>query len=310
MYLQPEHLIFVAGAHGMVGSAIVRALKRSGYKNLLTPRREELDFTEQGDVRAYLKKQKPDAMVISAAKVGGIHANQTYPADFLYDNLIIECNLIHEAHKADVKRLLFLGSTCIYPKFAPQPICEEALLTGPLEPTNEAYAIAKIAGVKLCQFYRQQYRRHYCAAMPTNLYGPNDNYHPENSHVIPGLLRRFHVAKEEGTPEVMMWGTGNVKREFLHVDDLAEACLHILERYDDPMHINVGSHEEVTIRQLAEMIAEAVGYQGKIVNDLSKPDGTPRKKTDLTRISQLGWKPKIPLKEGLSQAYAAFLSEI
>ncbi len=307
-YLHLDQTIFVAGAHGMVGSAIVECLKAQGYQRLLTPRRQELDFTDQKNVRDYLQQNRPDVVVITAAKVGGIYANQTFPADFLYDNLIIECNLIHESHQAGVERILFLGSTCIYPKWAPQPIPEEALLTAPLEPTNEGYAIAKIAGVKLCQFYMQQYGRKYIAAMPTNLYGPGDNYHPEYSHVIPGLLRRFHDAKIAKAPEVTMWGTGTALREFLHVQDLAEACVYLLKYYCEGMHINIGSHEEITIRELAEMVAKVVGYQGKIQNDLSKPDGTPRKKTDISRITRLGWNPKIPLKEGLYNAYQEFLS--
>lgn len=309
-YIHPKQTIFIAGAHGMVGSAITRCLKLNGYKHLLTPRRPDLDFTDQQAVRGFLQLHRPDVVVISAAKVGGIHANQTFPADFLYDNLIIECNLIHESHLANVPRLLFLGSTCIYPKFAPQPIPEEALLAGPLETSNEAYAIAKIAGVKLCQYYMQQYGRSYIAAMPTNLYGPGDNYHPEYSHVIPGLLRRFHEAKEKNLKEVIMWGTGNVKREFLHVDDLAMACLFLLERYESPLHINVGSHEEITIRELANKIATTVGFQGEIVNDLTKPDGTPRKKTDLKRITELGWQPAISLQNGLKEAYQEFLKHL
>lgn len=306
--LNHNHKIFIAGGHGMVGSAIARALKTNGYLNILTPDRKELDLTEQSKVRNFLFHHQPDIVVIAAAKVGGIHANMTYPADFLYDNLIIECNLIHGCHLANVNRLLFLGSTCIYPKFAPQPILEESLLRGELEPTNEGYAIAKIAGVKLCQYYSIQYGRRYIAAMPTNLYGPGDNYHPQNAHVLPSLLRRFHEAKNAGQNEVLMWGSGNVLREFLHVDDLALGCLRLLEKYEDDLHVNIGSNEEVTIRKLAEMIAETVGYKGTIINDISKPDGTPRKKTDISRISNLGWQPKISLSEGLKLTYENFLS--
>ncbi len=306
-YLSFDDTIFVAGAHGMVGSALVRALKKKGYHRLLTPSRKEVDFTQQQEVRQYFAEHRPDAVVISAAKVGGIHANSTYPADFLYDNLVIECHLIHEAHLAGVDRLLFLGSTCIYPKLAPQPIIEESLLSGPLEPTNEPYAIAKIAGVKLCQAYRKQYGRHYISAMPTNLYGPGDHYHPENSHVIPGMIGRFHEAKEKGLPEVAIWGTGTALREFLYVDDLAHALVMLLETYSDSLHINIGSDEEVSIRELAELVADAVGYKGSITQDLSKPDGTPRKKTDLTRIFSLGWKPTVSLHEGLRRAYQDFL---
>lgn len=307
--MSPESLIFVAGAHGMVGSSLVRELKRQGYRNLLTPTRTELDLTDQAAVHAYLRCHRPDVVIISAAKVGGIHANQTYPADFLYDNLIIECNVIHGAHLADVPRLLFLGSTCIYPKLSPQPIPEEALLTSSLEPTNEAYALAKIAGVKLCATYQAQYGRDYIAAMPTNLYGPGDNYHPENSHVIPGLMRRFFEAKEAGASQVTMWGSGEVQREFLFVDDLARACLYLLKHYHEPLHINIGSEEEVTIRQLADKVAGVVGFEGEIVCDRSKPDGTPRKKSDTSRIRALGWEPSLSLDEGLPLAFADFLAQ-
>jgi len=308
MILDNGHSIFIAGAHGMVGSALRRDLMGSGYYNLLTPPRDELDLTDQQAVRDYLHIHRPDVVIISAAKVGGIYANMTYPADFLYDNLIIECNLIHEAHKVGVERLLFLGSSCIYPKNAPQPIPEEALLTSSLETTNEAYALAKIAGVKMCYYYSKQYSRSYISAMPTNLYGPGDNYHPENSHVIPGLISRFHEAKLGNRPEVIVWGTGEVFREFLYVDDLAQACRFLLEKYHDPYHINVGSNVEVTILELARMIAKVVGYEGRIKHDLTKPDGTRRKKCDISRILSLGWEPTTSLHEGLKLAYRDFTS--
>ena len=306
-YLHAEQKILIAGARGMVGLALCRQLEKKGYHNLLTPSHAELDYCEQASVRSYLKKQCPDVIVIAAARVGGIYANMTYPADFLYQNLMIECNLIHEAHRHTIDRLLFLGSTCIYPKHAVQPINEEALLSGPLEPTNEAYALAKICGIKLCTYYKEQYGRHYISAMPTNLYGLGDNYHPENSHVIPGLIRRIHEAKIAKKPEVSMWGSGDVLREFLYVDDLAEACLILLESYDEALHINIGSSEEVTIANLAKLVAKTVDYKGRLTHDLSKPDGVPRKKSDLTRITKLGWQAKTKLKEGLPLAYKDFL---
>lgn len=306
--LEKKDKILIAGSHGMVGSALRRRLFSEGYTHLLTPTRQELDYTDQLAVDAFMAREKPTAVVIAAAKVGGIWANINYPAEFIYNNLMIACNLVHASHKHHISRLLYLGSSCIYPREAPQPIPEEALLTAPLEKTNEAYAVAKIAGIKLCQFYRAQYGRHYICAMPTNLYGPKDNYHPENSHVIPGLIRRFHEAKEGGLKEVAIWGTGNALREFLYVDDLAAACVHLLKSYDAPDHINVGSDDEVTIRELASLISEIVGFQGKITHDLSKPDGTPRKKTDITKILSLGWRPTIPLKEGLHLSYKDFLS--
>ncbi len=291
----------------MVGSALTSCLQLEGYHNLLTPSHAELDYTDQLAVRSYLQTHKPTVVVISAAKVGGILANMTYPAQFIYENLMIGTNLIHESHRADVPRLLYLGSTCIYPREAPQPMAEEALLTGPLEKTNEAYALAKIACIKMCQFYRTQYGRSYICAMPTNLYGPGDNYHPENSHVIPGLLHRFHEAKLCGSETVEMWGTGEARREFLYVEDLVRALVHLLQHYDEPGHINLGSLEEVSIRHLAEQIAHVVGYPGEITHDLSKPDGTPRKKIDISRILALGWKPTVPLTEGLSRTYQAFM---
>jgi GDP-L-fucose synthase len=302
-----ERKILLAGARGMVGSSIARHLEKYQLEELLTPGRGEVDFTQQDQVKEYLQQHRPDLLIVVAAKVGGILANERYPAEFLYENLMIASNAIHQAHEADVGRLLFLGSTCIYPKYAPQPILEECLLSGPLEKTNEAYALAKIAGVKLCEYYRKQYGRKYISAMPTNLYGPGDNYHPENSHVLPALLRRFHEAKEQGAEEVMLWGSGKPLREFLHVDDLAKACLFLLENYDSSSTINIGSHDEVTIRGLAEMIADVVGFQGSIVHDLSKPDGTPRKKTDCTRLLSMGWSPEISLEKGIERTYQDFL---
>ncbi len=308
--LEKEHKILVAGARGMVGSALVRCFQAQGFTHLLTPSHQELDYTDQLSVRTYLTANRPDIIVIAAAKVGGIWANMTYPADFMYENLMIASNLIHEAHKANISRLLFLGSSCIYPREAPQPIPEKALLTGPLEKTNEAYALAKIAGIKMCEYYRTQYGRSYISAMPTNLYGPKDNYHPENSHVIPGLIRRFHEAKCNKDTTVSIWGTGNALREFLYVDDLARACLHLLQHYDAPEQINIGSQDEVTIRELSGLIAKTVGFPGTITHDLTKPDGTPRKKTDITRISALGWQPRISLEEGLKLSYADFLTNL
>ncbi|MFZ0565865.1 MAG: GDP-L-fucose synthase [Chlamydiales bacterium] len=305
--LDPNQTVLIAGAGGMVGKALTRHFYQKGYRQLLIPSRQELDYTDQQKVRQFLKKYSPDVVVIAAAKVGGIWANMTYPAEFIYTNLMIACNLIHECHQANIDRLLFLGSTCIYPKNAPQPIVEEALLTSPLEKTNEAYAIAKIGGIKLCQFYRQQYGRHYISAMPTNLYGPGDSYHLENGHVIPSLILRFHQAKQANQPHVKMWGTGKVQREFLYVEDLAEGCFLLLQKYDEPTPINIGSHEEVTIFELAQMISEVVEYKGDIVTDLSKPDGIARKKTDLTRISRMGWSAKTSLKEGLRLSYQDFL---
>lgn len=302
--------ILVMGGRGMVGSALLRALRQKGCESLLAPPREELDCTEQASVRAYLQSHRPDVVIIAAAQVGGIVANSTFPADFLYQNVMIASNLIHESHRADIQRVLFLGSTCIYPRDAVQPIREEALLTGPLEKTNEGYALAKICGVQLCAHYTRQYGRDYIAAMPTNLYGPGDRYHPEYSHVIPGLIRRIHEAKCTDASNVTVWGSGEVWREFLYVEDLAEACLFLLNTYRDPMHINVGSAEEVTIAALARLIAHTVGYQGEIVQDRSKPDGTPRKKSDCSRLQRLGWEAKTSLEEGLCYTYADFLKSM
>ena len=302
--------IFIAGHRGMVGSALVReAEKRGGYETL-TATRSELDLCNQQAVFDYLAREKPDIVVIAAAKVGGIHANSTYPADFIYENLAIAANLVEGSRRADVGRVLFLGSSCIYPKMAPQPMTEDCLLTSPLEVTNEAYAIAKIAGLKLCQHYRAQHGLMYHSAMPTNLYGPGDNYHPENSHVIPALIRRFHEAKERGDASVTIWGTGTPKREFLHTDDLAEACFHLLGLDNPPDWVNVGTGVDLSIRELAGLVAETVGFKGEILTDPSKPDGTPRKLMDISRIKATGWQPKVPFKDGLAAAYQDFLASL
>ena len=308
--MEKDAKIFVSGHRGMVGGALVRALEVQGYENLLAAARDELDLTDQAQVGAFLDHHRPDAVVVAAAKVGGIHANDTYPAEFIYENLMIAANLIHGSYRAGVGRLLFLGSSCIYPKLAPQPMPEDCLLTSPLEPTNEAYAIAKIAGLKLCQYYRKQYGVLFHSAMPTNLYGPGDNYHPENSHVIPGLLRRFHEAAAAGDEQVVMWGSGTPRREFLYVEDLADACVHLLNLEDPPDWVNVGYGEDVSIRELGEMVAETVGFKGEIAQDLSKPDGTPRKLMDPTLTRSLGWAPKVGLEEGLRRAYECFLREL
>jgi GDP-L-fucose synthase len=293
----------------MVGSALVRRLGREPGVELVLRDRKQLDLTSQSAVTAFLASEKPDAAIIAAAKVGGIHANATYPAEFLADNLAIALATIHGAHKAGVGRLLFLGSSCIYPKHAPQPMTEDCLLSGPLEPTNEAYAVAKIAGLKLCQYYRRQYGAAFHSAMPTNLYGPGDNYHPVNSHVLPALIRRFHEAAEVGAPQVEAWGTGSPRREFLHVDDLADACAFMLGRGDLPDWTNVGTGSDVTIRELTELVAEVTGYRGRISWDPSKPDGTPRKLLDVSRMAALGWKARIPLREGIASTYRSFLEE-
>jgi GDP-L-fucose synthase len=308
--------IYVAGHRGMVGAAIVRALARRGVTRIVARTHAELDLASQADVRAFFERERPDAVVLAAAKVGGIHANDTYPADFIYENLMIEANVVHEAWRSGVKRLLFLGSSCIYPRMAPQPMREDALLTGTLEPTNEPYAIAKIAGIKLCESYNRQHGTDYRSVMPTNLYGPGDNYHPENSHVIPALVRRFHEAKEAGAEKVVIWGTGKPRREFLYVDDMAEACVHVMEleraTYEAntrPMlsHINVGTGEDIPIADLAALVAKTVGFRGRVEQDPSKPDGTPRKLMDVGRLRALGWVPRVGLEEGLALAYRDFL---
>lgn len=299
----------VLGARGMVGGALCRALAAEGAEQVLRPGRAELDLSDQASVRAYMDREKPEIVLVAAAKVGGIHANSTYPAEFIFDNLIIAVNAVEAAYRAGVKRLLFLGSSCIYPREADQPMREDCLLTSALEPTNEPYAVAKIAGLKLCQAYRKQYGALYHSAMPTNLYGPGDNYHPENSHVIPGLIRRFHEAKMAGEASVTVWGTGQVRREFLHVDDLAKACLHVLQLEDPPDWINLGYGEDHTIAELAHLVKEAVGFEGELVFDRSKPDGAPRKLLDCTLLEDTGWRPSISLAEGLQHTYASFLQE-
>lgn len=291
----------------MVGSAIVRLLKDKGYSNLLTLSSKELDLRIQSEVNQFMTVEKPDYVFLAAAKVGGIYANNTYPAEFIYDNLMIETNLIHAAYLNQVKKLLFLGSSCIYPKYAEQPLTEDSLLTGTLEPTNEAYAIAKITGIKLCEYYRKQYGCDFISAMPTNLYGINDNFDLNNSHVLPALIRKFHEAKLNGDEQVVMWGTGTPKREFLYVDDLAEACLFLMENYSDTQHINVGTGEDLKIIELANIIKEIVGYTGKIVHDYNKPDGTPRKVMDVSKLNQLGWKARTGLEEGIRKVYDWFL---
>lgn len=305
-----DSLIYVAGHRGMVGGAVVRKLREAGYSNLLVAIRSELDLTNQSAVQDFFQKHKPEVVVFAAARVGGIHANNTYPAEFLFQNLAMASNAIHSAWQNKTKRFLFLGSTCIYPRMAPQPIAESSLLTSPLEPTNEAYAIAKIAGLKLCQYYRRQYGVMFHSAMPTNLYGTGDNYHPDNSHVLPALIRRFHEAKESNAKSVQIWGTGTPLREFLHVDDLAAGILHLLQLSDPPDLVNVGSGQEISIQGVAELVADVVGYSGSIENDPSKPDGTPRKLSDISVVKSTGWIPKISLRDGLALAYGDFLREI
>lgn len=305
-----DSLIFVAGHRGLVGSAIIRCLQAQGYVNLVTRTRDELDLRNQGAVDAFFKRERPEYVYLAAAKVGGILANSKYPAEFIRDNLAIQTNVIHAASESGVKKLLFLGSSCIYPKHASQPIKEESLLTGPLEPTNEWYAVAKIAGVKMCQAYRRQYGFNAICLMPTNLYGPGDNFDLETSHVLPALLRKFHEAKERGDREVIVWGTGRVRREFLHVDDLAKAVLFLMERYDEEQIINVGAGEDLTIAELAELVSSVVGFEGAIVYDPSKPDGTPRKVLDVSRLFALGWRPSIPLEEGIRSTYRWYLEHV
>ena len=295
--------IYVAGHRGMVGSAIVRNLKTKGYANIITQTRSELDLTNQSAVQAFFQAEQPDHVYLAAAKVGGIHANNIYRGQFLYENLMIEANIIHAAWESKVDKLLFLGSSCIYPKMAPQPLTEESLLTGPLEPTNEPYAIAKIAGIKLCETYRDQYGANFISAMPTNLYGPGDNYDLETSHVLPALIRKIHTAKVTGAASVPLWGTGSPKREFLHVDDLAQACVHLMHGYDGTEWVNVGTGTDLSIKELAEMICSIVGYEGALNWDTSKPDGTPRKLMNVSKINALGWKAKIGLREGIERVY-------
>lgn len=313
-----EAKIFVAGHRGMVGSAIVRALREKGYTNIVTRSRAELDLLDQAAVRDFFDRERPQQVYLAAAKVGGIHANNTYPAEFIYQNLMIEANIIHESWRTGVERLLFLGSSCIYPRLAPQPMSEYALLTGTLEPTNEPYAIAKIAGIKLCESYNRQYGTDFRSVMPTNLYGPGDNYHPENSHVIPALIRRFHEAKEAGAEKVVVWGSGTPRREFLYVDDMAAACVHVMsldkavyQAHTKPMlsHVNVGTGTDVTIRELAELVAKVVGFEGRIEFDASKPDGTPRKLMDVGVLQRLGWSAMTDLNNGLTSSYRSYFAD-
>lgn len=299
--------IYIAGINGMVGSAIRRRLEAEGYSNIIGPTSKELDLTNQSAVDEFLDSERPEYVFLAAAKVGGIYANNTYPADFIYINLMIECNLIHSAFKAGVKKLLFLGSSCIYPKYAPQPMKEGYLLDGKLEPTNEPYALAKIAGIKMCESYNRQHGTDFISCMPTNMYGPNDNYDPVNSHVIPGLIRRFHEARIKGDREVVVWGTGTPRREFLYVDDLADASIFLMNNYSGNETVNVGSGIEVTIKELADGIKDAVGFNGDVVFDPSKPDGTPRKLLDSSKLNAMGWKAKTGLREGLKLAYQDFL---
>lgn len=294
----------------MVGSAIVRMLKVKGFNHLILRTSKELDLRDQNAVAEFFQKEQPQYVFMAAAKVGGIKANATYPADFLYDNLMIQNNLIHQSYLQKVTKLLFLGSSCIYPKLAPQPLKEEYLLTGPLEPTNDAYAVAKIAGIKMCEAYREQYGCNFISAMPTNLYGPNDNYDLQNSHVLPALIRKFHEAKEQNTPNVTVWGTGTPRREFLHVDDLAEACFFLMEHYNERLFVNIGSGSDIEIKSLALMIKEVVGYDGDLEFDLTKPDGTPRKLMDSSRLQSMGFKNKIDLREGIEQVYTDYISNL
>lgn len=295
--------IFVAGHKGLVGSAIVRNLREKGYTNLLLQTHHDLDLMRQADVEVFFNKEKPDYVFLAAAKVGGINANNTYPAEFIYNNLMIELNIIHSAYKSGVKKLLFLGSSCIYPKLAPQPIKEEHLLTGSLEPTNEAYAIAKISGIELCKFYRRQYGCDFISAMPTNLYGINDNFDLETSHVLPALIRKFHEAKVNRQPQVVLWGSGKPRREFLFVDDCADACVHLMDAYSDELHVNVGTGQDLEIGELARLIQKVVGYVGDIVHDTTKPDGTPQKLLNIALLASTGWNAKVGLEEGLQITY-------
>ena len=302
--------IYVAGHRGLVGSAIVRNLQSKGYNNIVGRTHKELELTDQQAVRAFFEEERPDVVVLAAAKVGGINANNTTPAEFIYDNMQVQCNVIHCCHQYGVKKLLFLGSTCIYPKMAPQPIPEDALLTGPLETTNEAYAVAKIAGMEMCKFYKRQYGDDFISCMPTNLYGPYDNYDLSGSHVMPAIIRKFHDAKVNNAPSVELWGTGTPLREFLHVDDMADACVFLLEHYDGEQHVNIGTGKEVTIRELAEIVRRVVGYEGEIVWNKEMPDGTPRKLTDVTKLHNLGWTHKIELEEGVQLAYDWFRENV
>ena len=307
--MNKDSKIYVAGHRGLVGSAIVRNLEERGYTNIIYRTHKELDLTRQVEVEKFFEEEKPEYVFLAAAKVGGIHANNTRPAEFIYDNLMIESNIIHSAYKYGVKKLLFLGSSCIYPKFANQPIKEEYLLTGELEPTNEAYAIAKITGIELCKFYRRQYGCDFISAMPTNLYGINDNFDLETSHVLPALIRKFHEAKINNQEEVIMWGTGKPLREFMYVDDLADALVHLMLNYSDEIHVNMGTGKDLSIGELAQIVKEVVDYEGKIVNDLTKPDGTPRKLLDVSRLEATGWKYRTELREGIEKVYKWYLEK-
>jgi GDP-L-fucose synthase len=304
--MQKDSIIYVAGHRGMVGSAIVRRLRSEGYTRILTRGSAELDLRSQAQVQSFFAQERPDYVFLAAAKVGGILANDTYRGEFLYDNLMIQSNVVHASHLHGVSKLLFLGSSCIYPKMAPQPLREEYLLTGPLEPTNEPYAIAKIAGIKLCDAYRAQYGSRFISVMPTNLYGPNDNYDLHNSHVLPALIRKFHEARHSGAESVTIWGTGKPRREFLHVDDLADACLHLMMNYDEAGLVNIGTGDDIEIGELARLVARIVGYEGSIIHDLSKPDGTPRKLLDVSKLHGLGWTHRIPLEDGIRSVYAEY----
>lgn len=310
MNMETHSRIYVAGHRGLVGSALVRALQAKGYRNLITRTHQELDLINQAAVEKFFQDQRPEFVFLAAAKVGGIFANNTYPAEFAYSNLQIQNNIVHSSYKSGTAKLLFLGSSCIYPKFAPQPIREDALLSGHLEETNKAYALAKIAGIIMCQSYNRQYGTDFISVMPTNLYGPNDNYHPQNSHVLPAMIRRFHEAKVAQAPTVTIWGTGVALREFLHADDLADACVFLMNLYDESEIVNIGSGSEISIRELAHLVQETVGYRGKIVFDTAKPDGTPRKLIDSSRLNKMGWKPSISLPDGLKQTYADFLKQL
>ena len=306
--MNKDQKIYVAGRRGMVGSAIVRRLQQEGFSNFAISDSQTLDLRNQEAVRAFFEHERPEFVFLAAAKVGGILANNTYRADFLYDNLMIEANVIEAAYRTGVQKLMFLGSSCIYPKMAPQPLKEDALLTGLLEPTNEPYAIAKIAGIKLCDAYRAQHGCNFISVMPTNLYGPNDNFHPENSHVLPAMIRRFHEAKIAGAPSVTIWGTGTPRREFLHVDDLADACYYLMQHYDEPGLVNIGVGTDISILELAQLVQRIVGYTGTIEHDLSKPDGTPRKLMDVSKLHGFGWKAKIGLEAGIRAVYEAYAS--
>ncbi len=307
--IEKNSKVFVAGHRGLVGSAIVRGLKEKGYTNIVTRTHKELDLTDQAAVFAFFEKEKPEYVVLAAAHVGGINANQTYPADFIYINSIIQCNVIKASHDNKVKKLLFLGSSCIYPKMAPQPIKESYLLTGPLEETNEGYAIAKISGMEMCKFFKRQYGDDFISCMPTNLYGPNDNFDLENSHVLPAMIRKFHEAKVSGAGEVELWGDGSPLREFLYVDDMADACIYLLENYSGEEHVNIGTGKEITIKALAELVRDIVGFKGEIRWNKDMPNGTPRKLCDVTKLHDIGWKEKVDLPEGIRLEYEWFLAQ-